>query len=1028
MTLPDLCMKRPVLATVMSILIVMLGIAGLTSMPVRELPDTTTAQVTVSVNYIGAGPGVVDNELASVVEGAISTVASIDRFSTESELGGLRTVITFQQGVDVDQAASDVRAAVQAVSGDLPEEAEEPQIEKNDSQGDPIVWMTMTSENLSAQELTDYADRFITDRLETLSGVAAVQIYGDRPYAMRVWLDPEAMAARDVTATEIADALRANNLELPAGQFENTARNYLLRTDTRLTSAAEFEGLVVRSTEAGRVTLGDVARIKIGTETDDSQFRANGETSIGLGVLRQSASNTLTISTAVNDEVAEIQSDLPNGTTLSITSDDADFIEDSIRQVLTTLAISVAIVVAVIFVFLTSVRATIVPAVTIPIALLGACAAIAVAGFSVNILTLFALILAIGLVVDDAIVVLENIERRVENGEDPKEAARSGANQVFFAVVSTSAVLISVFVPLSFLEGEIGQFFQEFGITLACAVALSTFVALSLCPVVAGRVLKPGMNTSRFARIVKSATDGLAIGYRRLLTGAIRMPIIVLAISAALTGMSWTLYQQLPAQLTPDEDRGIFFVSVQAPAGAALDVTDGAVRQVEDLIQPYRDDGIVDNVIAIVGQYGESGRAFLVATMATWDARETGPRDVLSELRAQFSQITRADIRAFAPSGLDAGGGAGLEVIVTAPSFEQVADYSAQLADGLRESPDMVDVRRAYEVNTPGYDIDVNRALAREIGVSTRDISNAVRTFFASAEVTEFISQDRQYPVILQAPDDLRATAEDMRSINVRAENGELVPLDGLVTLERRASVAAFNRFNRQPSVEISASLADGVDLGAAIATVERIAADLPAQMQISYSGQADSFQETSGGIVLTFALALLVVFLVLAAQFESFVQPVVILLSVPLAVAGALLTLFALGEAVNIYTQVGMVMLIGLMAKNGILIVEFANQLREEGEPVREAVIEAATVRLRPIMMTVLSTVLGAVPLVLSSGAGAASRISIGIVIIGGFFLASVLTLFLTPVLYDLLQRDRKTQTEGSPGLRRQEKLTTEA
>jgi len=461
---------------------------------------------------------------------------------------------------------------------------------------------------------------------------------------------------------------------------------------------------------------------------------------------------------------------------------------------------------------------------------------------------------------------------------------------------------------------------------------------------------------------------------------------------------------------------------VQAPAGAALDVTDGAVQQVEDLIQPYRDDGIVDNVIAIVGQYGESGRAFLVATMAPWDAREMGPRDLLSELRPQFGQITRADIRAFAPSGLDAGGGAGLEVIVTAPSFDQVAEYSKQLADGLRESADVVDVRRAYEVNTPGYDIEVNRDLAREIGVSARDISDAVRTFFASAEVTEFIAQDRQYPVILQAPDDRREAAQDLRGINVRAENGELVPLDGLVTLERRASVAAFNRFNRQPSVEISASLADGVDLGAAIATVERIAADLPAQMQISYSGQADSFQETSGGIALTFALALLVVFLVLAAQFESFVQPVVILLSVPLAVAGALLTLFALGEAVNIYTQVGMVMLIGLMAKNGILIVEFANQLREEGQPVREAVIEAATVRLRPIMMTVLSTVLGAVPLVLSSGAGAASRISIGIVIIGGFFLASVLTLFLTPVLYDLLQRDRKEQPDRSPELRRQE------
>ncbi len=1013
MTLPDLCIRRPVLATVMSIMIVVLGIAGLTRMPVRELPDTSTAQVTVSVGYTGAGPGVVDSELATVIEGAISTVAGIDRISTESELGGLRTVINFRQGRDVDQAASDVRAAVQAVSGDLPEEADEPEVEKNDSQGDPIVWMTMTSDTLAAPELTDYADRFVTDRLETLAGVAAVQIYGDRPYAMRVWLQPEQMAARGVTANEIAEALRANNLELPAGQIESSSRTYLLRTETRLSSVEAFEDLVVATTENGRITLGDVAEVQIGTESDDSQFRSNSQTAIGIGVLRQSSANTLSISAAVEAEVESIRAKLPGGTTLQITSDDADFIQNSIRQVLSTLAISVAIVVAVIFLFLTSVRATIVPAITIPIALLGACAGIAVAGFSINILTLFALILAIGLVVDDAIVVLENIERRVEEGDDPKEAARAGANQVFFAVVSTSAVLISVFVPLSLLQGEIGKLFQEFGITLAIAVALSTFVALSLCPVIASFVLKKGMNEGRFARIVKGATDRLSSGYRRLLTRAIHAPIVILGIAAALTGMSWTLYQQLPSQLTPNEDRGIFFVSIQAPAGSALGLTDAAVKQVEDLIEPYRDDGLVEDVIAIVGQYGETGRAFVVATMAPWGDREMGPRDVLEELRPEFGKITLASVRSFAPSGLDAGGGSGLEVIVTGPSFEDAADYSAQLTQRLRDNPDIVGVRRAYEVNTPGYDINVNREMAREIGIDARAISDAVRTFFASAEVTEFISRDRQYPVILQAPDANRMAPDDLRGINVRAENGELVPLDGLVTLERRASVQAFNRFNRQPSVEISASLATGVDLGSAIATVEEIAADLPSEMQIAYSGQAESFQETSGGIAMTFGLALLVVFLVLAAQFESFIQPVVILLSVPLAVAGALLTLFALGEAVNIYTQVGMVMLIGLMAKNGILIVEFANQLREQGYCVREAAIEAATVRLRPILMTVLSTVLGAVPLVLSSGAGAASRTSIGIVIIGGFLAASILTLFLTPVLYDLLQWDRKSEDE---------------
>jgi multidrug efflux pump len=1007
-TLPDLSIRRPVLATVMSILIVVLGIAGLTRMPVRELPDTSTAEVTVSVGYVGAGPSVVDNEISSVIEGAISTVAGIDRISTEAELGGSRTVITFGQGRDIDQAASDVRAAVQAVSGDLPAEAEEPQVEKNDSQGDPIIWMTMVSDRMSASQLTDYADRFVVDRLETLNGVAAVQIYGDRPYAMRIWLQPDAMAARGVTANDIAAALRDNNLELPSGQIESASRAYLLRTETRLASVQDFEGLIVRDGDAGQVRLRDVARVEIGTEEDDSLFRANGETAIGLGVLRQSAANTLSISAAVNEAVASIQSDLPDGTSLEVTSDDADFIRNSIRQVLTTLAIAVVIVVAVIYLFLTSARATIVPAVTIPIALLGACAGIAAAGFSINILTLFALILAIGLVVDDAIVVLENIQRRVEEGDPPDEAARRGANEVFFAVVSTSATLIAVFVPLSFLTGEIGRIFSEFGITLAIAVAVSTFVALTLCPVIAARVLKNDRRESRFSKLVDAATRRMTDGYRSILARAIRVPVLVLGIAAILSGMSWTLYQELPSQLAPDEDRGVFFVSVSAPAGSALGLTDSAVRQVEDMIAPYVERGVVDDTISIVGQYGETGRAFIVATMAPWGDRDMGPRDVISELRPQFASITLANVRSFAPSGLDAGGGAGLELIVTAPSFEAAADYSETMTQRLREEDGIVGVRRGYEVNTPGYDISVNRELARGIGVDARTISDALRVFFASAEVTEFISRDRQYPVILQAPEDLRSASEDLRRLNVRARSGELVSLDGLATLERRASVDAYNRFNRQPSVEISASLGDGVSIGDAISRIEAIAQELPPDMQISYAGQANTFQETSGGIALTFALALLVVFLVLAAQFESFIQPVIIMLSVPLAVAGALLTLLVLGEAVNIYTQVGMVMLIGLMAKNGILIVEFANQLRAQGKPVREAVIEGSAVRLRPILMTVMSTVLGAMPLVFSMGAGAESRFSIGIVIIGGFLGASLMTLFLTPVLYDLLQRDK--------------------
>jgi multidrug efflux pump len=994
----------------MSILIVILGIAGLTRMPVRELPNVDTAEVTVSVTYTGASPEVVDSEVTTVMEGAIATVPGIERISSEAELSGSRTVVIFRAGRDIDQAAADIRAAVRAAAPNLPEAADAPEVEKNDSQSDPVIWMTMTSDRLSASELTDFAERNVTDRLETVPGVASVNIYGDRPFAMRVWLDPQAMAARRVTVGEVQAALTDNNLALPTGQIETDSRAYLLRAETRLPDVAAFETLTVTERGGAQIALGDVARVDLGVDSDDSRFRANGETAIGLGVLRQSAANTIAISNAIGATVDEISAGLPAGTSLAITSDDADFIENSIRQVLWTLGFAVAIVVGVIFLFLTSVRATLVPAVTIPVALLGACAGIALAGFSINILTLFALILAIGLVVDDAIVVLENIERRMEEGDSPFDAARTGARQVFFAVISTSAALIAVFLPLSFLEGEIGKLFTEFGVTLAIAVAVSTFVALSLCPVIAWKVIKPARKETRFARAVYGLTQRTSDGYRSLLARAIRWPLAVLGVAAFLSGLSWTLYQTLPSTLTPQEDRGIFFVSVSSPTGAALDYTDAAVREVEALIAPYRDQGVVDDVISITEQYGEANRAFLVAVMAPWDARETGPRDVVNELRPAFGEITLASVRAFAPSGLGAGGGgAQLSLNVTAPSFEDAAEWSGEIARGMREAGGIVNVRRAYDLNTPGYDITVNRARAREIGVEARVIAESVRTFFASAEVTDFIDRDRQYPVILQAPDAERENARDLLGLQVRTKAGGLVPLDGLVEVDRRASVRAYERLDRQPTVEISAALAEGTDIGAAIETVEGLADEMPAGMGVAWSGQAETFQETSGGILATFGLALLIVYLVLAAQFESFVQPVVILLSVPLAVAGALITLFVLGEAVNIYAQVGMVMLIGLMAKNGILIVEFANQLRAEGRAVREAVIEASAVRLRPIAMTVLSTVLGAVPLVLSTGAGAESRFSIGVVIIGGFLSASILTLFLTPVLYDLTQRERR-------------------
>lgn len=1004
MTLSELCLRRPVLAVVASVLIAVFGIAALGRLPVRELPDVDTAEVTVSVSYLGAAPAVVDAEVTTVIERAVSGVPGIRSISSEAELGGSRSVIEFDTTRDIDNAANDVRAAVQAVAADLPEEADPPEVQKNDSQSEPVVRLTLTSDRLSPAELTDYAERSVIDRLETVDGVASVEIYGERAFAMRIWLDPQAMAARGVTVGDVREALENNNVELPAGEIETASRTFQVRTETRLADPAAFEDLILRAEGGLPVRLGEVARVELGVESDDSAFRANGTAAIGLGVLRQSRSNTIAISEAVREAVERVGAGLPEGMALAVSSDDAVFIRASIVEVLKTLAIAVALVVAVIFVFLASARATIVPAVTIPIALLGACAGIALAGFSINILTLFALILAIGLVVDDAIVVLENIERRVEKGESPLLASALGSRQVTVAVIATTLTLIAVFLPLSFLQGEVGRLFTEFGIVLSIAVAVSTFVALTLCPVICARVLKPGAREGRFARLVDGAFERLAGGYRRALGAAIRAPALVLAAAALLSGAAVALYEAIPKDLTPEEDRGVFFVSVDAPQGSNLAYTDAAVREVEARLAPLREEGVVEDVLSIVGRYGEVASAFLVVSLSDWSERDRTPQELVSELRPAFAAITRAEVRAFAPSGLGVGGGSGIDAVVSAPSFEAAAEWSAALERALREDDALTDVDRDYALTQPGYDIRVDRERARDLGIDVAAVSRALQALFASAEVTEFIDRDRQYPVILQAEEAGRDGPGDLSRVTLRAEGGAVVPLDGLIEVERRASVQAYNRYDRQPSVEVSAQLADGVDLGTGIERVEAAAADLPEGASIAFTGAAQDFLRTGGGVTLVFGAALLVVFLVLAAQFESFVHPVIVMLSVPLAATGALVTLTLAGQSLNIYSQVGLVMLIGLMAKNAILIVEFANQLRDEGREVRDAVLEASVVRLRPILMTVASTVLGAVPLVLSSGAGAEARGAIGLVIIGGFASASVLTLFLTPVLYDLL------------------------
>ncbi|MFO7640649.1 MAG: efflux RND transporter permease subunit [Candidatus Competibacteraceae bacterium] len=1008
MFLSDLFIQRPVFALVVSLLIVVGGVMALRELPVRELPDVDASVVTVTTRYTGAAPGIIDTEITEVIEGAVARVDGVRRIESNSREGVGRTVVVFSPERDIDSAAADVRDAVGAVANRLPDEADEPRVVKADSDSQPVMRISLTSDRLSAEELTRLAERVVLDRLTTVSGVGEATVFGARRQAIRVWLDNGALAARGLTVADVEAALRRANVELPSGSLESTHRQLLVRINSRLQTVDEFRNLTVAQRDGYPIRLFEVAEVERGVEDDRTQVRTNGENSVTLGIIRQSRANTLEVSRGVRVEIERIRPQLPESVRMTVATDDALFIWASIVEVLKTLLIAVAVVVLVIFAFLQSARATLIPAVTIPVAVIGSGLLLAALGFSLNLLTLLALILAIGLVVDDAIVVLENAQRRVDQGEAPLVAAYRGTRQVTFAVLATSAVLIAVYVPLSLLGGEIGKLFQEFGLALASAVVISTFVALSLTPMLCSQLLGRGKATPNILmRGAERAFATLERGYRAALAGALAMPLVVLAAAALLSAAVVLLYRDLPRELAPTEDRGVFFISANAPEGATLAFTDAGVRKIERELQPLFDNGEAQRLVAIVGRGGGSNRAFVVVGLTDWSERQRSQQDLINALRGPLREIP--DLRA-TPSGRSSLGrnasSRTVQFVVGGPDYATVVAWSEAVMARARENPGLTAIDRDYEASQPTLRVEINRALADQLGIPVERIAATLQTLLASREVTTYIDRGREYAVIVQARAADRRQPGDLQGIFVRGDqSGELVPLSAVVDLREDTSALALRRFDRLPSVTIEAALVGDYDLGRAIDDLNRIAIEeLPVEARTSFTGVAESFLETSGSLYFTFGFALLIVFLVLAAQFESFVHPFIILVTVPVGVTGALLALLLTGQSLNIYSQIGCVLLIGLMAKNGILIVEFANQMRAQGLDVRAAVLAGASQRLRPILMTVLSTVLGALPLALANGAGAESRIAIGVVVIGGLLLSSLLSLFLTPVLYHLL------------------------
>jgi multidrug efflux pump len=1011
MVLSDVSIKRPVFATVISLLLTVLGIFALMRMPIREYPAIDPPVIQITTTYRGASAPVVDSQITEILEGAVAGIEGIKVMSSQSRDERSQITMEFLLTRNVDSAANDVRDRVARALARLPEQADTPVVAKVDGDSRPILWIALASDRLTPLELTDIARRRIVDRLAIVEGVAQVLIQGERRFAMRIWIDRQALAARNLTVQDIEDAIRRENVELPGGRIESTARELTVRTDSRMSRPEQFREIVVTRAAAtgAQVLLGEVARIEVGAEDTRGAYRINGRPAIGLGILRQSTANTLSVANGVKAEMERIRPSLPEGIDVILGYDESLFISQSIYEVEHALLIALALVVGVIFLFLRSVRATIIPAVAIPVSIIASFIAMAALGFSVNVLTLLGLVLAIGLVVDDAIVVLENIHRRIEEGEDPLLASLLGAREIAFAVIATTLVLVAVFVPLSFMGGNTGRLFTEFGLALAASVLFSGLIALTLTPMMCSKLLKPHEGETWLIRVSEPFFLALNGGLRWTLDRALRAPLLVLGASALLSAFAVVLYNALPKEFAPTEDRGVVIIPTTGPEGASFGYTMEHVMQIERLLQRYVENGEASAVFATVGGFqrpavGNVANVFI--RLAPWAERSRKQQQIAAEVFPQIAQIP--GVRGFAlnPPSLGARGfQPPVQFVIGGPDYDTLIDWRDRFLARARENPRLLNLDHNFKETKPEVRVEIDRRKAADLGVSIAAVGRTIETMMGSREVTTYVVGGQEYKVLLQAPEEARLSPYDLQNVFVRTSTGGLVPLSNIVTLSERARAQTLAREDRVRAITITASLAPGYSLGDALAYMDGVAREvLPGDARISYRGQSLEFRESSGALYLTFAMALLVVFLVLAAQFESFIHPFVILLSTPLAITGGLLALWWTGQSLNVFSQIGMILLIGLMAKNGILVVEFANQLRDRGLSVRDAVLEASVVRLRPILMTSIATVLGAVPLAMATGAGAESRSALGVVIVGGITLSTFVTLYAVPALYLLL------------------------
>ena len=1005
MQLSETSIRRPVLACVMSLLLILVGLVSFQQLSLREYPRIDEPLVNVSTRLLGASSEVIESQVTKPLEDSIAGIDGVDIMTSVSRTEQSQITVRFKLSKDPDTAAAEVRDRVARVRGRLPDAADESIIAKVEADATPTIWLAYTSETMGSLELTDLINRVVKPRLQTVPGVADVQVGGDRRYAMRVWVDPDKLASYRLTVQDVEDAMRRQNLEVPAGRIESEKREFSVTARTDLNTVAQFNEIALKTVGGYTVRLRDVARVEEAAASERGRVRLNGIPSISTGVIRNATANPLEVADGVRALMPQIQRDLPPSVTVVQANDNSVFIDRSIKAVYTTVAEAVVLVALVVFVFLRTLRASIIPLVTIPVSLIGAFALIALAGFTVNTLTLLALVLAIGLVVDDAIVVLENIYRHIEEGMQPFQAAIKGVREISFAVVAMTLTLAAVFAPLAFTPGRTGRLFGEFALTLAGAVLVSGFVALTLTPMLCSKLLRHNPKPTVFDRTMESLLVRLSNAYAGALRWTLAHRWVILVVMLASGGGSAWLYSTAKSELSPMEDRGVIAMPIRAPDGATLQYTARYLDELERITAQYPE---FDRRFLFMGG-GQVSTAFGVLRTVDWTERDVTTQELARKLLPQLQGLPGISVFPVTPPSLGQGfRSRQLDyVIVSGDSYQNMSRVAQEMLAEMQKNPGIVQPDMDLQLNKPEIFIDVDRARAADMGVNVDTVARTVETMLGGRVVTRYKRDAEQYDVYVQTTASGRATPEDIDKIFVRGRNETMVPLTSLVTVRESVSPRELNHFNQRRAVALSANLAPGYSLGEALQFMDDTAARvLPQGYSSELNGISREFRASAGSLTLVFVLALLFIFLVLAAQFESFVDPLVILLAVPLSMVGALGALHLSGGTLNVFSQIGLITLVGLITKHGILIVEFSNQLRQQGKDVMEAVVEASALRLRPILMTTGAMVLGALPLALASGAGAESRQQIGWVIVGGMSLGTLLTIFVVPTIYTLFAR----------------------